>query len=146
MALSEKAQAIEDANAKKAMDKRLAEGDITAKSNMDITQTSTIFWARASSFRLGAGKTDWGKEERAIGTGQVLKREKTIRFTEHIHVTDDPVIADFIKGSEAFKRQDIREAETVQVAQGWTRLHDQKKKMSRNVELQGESVESTDIT
>lgn len=98
---------------------------------------SAIFWAPAKRFQLGNFQ-----EERRDG-GRIIQPEMPLQFEEHIRVTSNPAVIEFIKKSEAFRTGQITQCDSLEAAAALTAAHNARKGIRME---KSEDVSSTVVT
>lgn len=97
-----------------------------------------IFWSRAAEFRLA----NFVREEKDM-VGNYKQREVSLEWHNHVLTTTDQAQIQYILGSEAYRRGDVKECLNLREAAEWTRKQDFQKRGNAKAEVA--EVESTVI-
>jgi len=118
----------------------MSKHNIPEKDNAPIEKTESgdmIFWAPANMYQLANFK-----EEVRSQNDRIIQSEVSIRFNNHVFVTDNKAKQEFILGSDAYEAGEIRLCETMEDAQLLTLQQNQLKQVK---ELKMNTVDSQEI-
>jgi len=126
MPMSEKFKEVEE---KKAAEEKAA-------ADQEIKDKTVVFLSKASDLRLG----NWKLEKKA-SDGSIISREQSIKFRNHVHVTDNPEEIEFIKNHHGFLSGSCEIVSSVEEA---TRIAKHRKRLKEGLSLSESALVETD--